>query len=251
MATISDVIFKKLGKRFPRSWGIPRPFEKGLTWLAPIRSMPKRTYDKYMVEFSPEGAHTPYLIRKLLTDKNARKTFIEYLDRFGKNSRLFKSIAISPYGKTVTSPFELGIVLEASPLNIENVGYGISQSLPIIVELFARRKDTWFAIQQPEIHLHPRAQVALGEIFAELAVNRNTKFLIETHSDFTIDGFRLQYRKTDKTNKPTAQVLFSERVRGENKLHPITILENGEFAEDQPQTYRDFFIQHDTRILRI
>lgn len=247
----SDAISKKLGKRLPRSLFIPRPFEKGLTWLAPIRSTPKRTYDKYMFEFSPEGAHTPYLIRKLLTDKNTKKAFIAYLDRFGKNSRLFKSIAITPYGKTVTSPFELDIVLEASPLNIETVGYGISQLLPIIVELFARREDTWFAIQQPEIHLHPKAQVALGEIFAELAANSNTKFLIETHSDFTIDGFRLQYRKIDRNKKPTAQILFSERVRGENKLYPIAILENGELAEDQPRAYRDFFVQHDMRILRI
>ena len=251
IAATSDAISKKLGKKLPRSWAIPRPFAKGLTWLAPIRSMPKRTYDKYMVEFSPEGAHTPYLIKKLLTDKNTKKAFTEYLDRFGKNSGLFKSIAITPYGKNVTSPFELGIILENSPLNIETVGYGISQLLPIIVELFARRKDTWFAIQQPEIHLHPRAQVVLGEIFAELAVSRNAKFLIETHSDFTIDGFRLRYRKIGETKKPSAQILFSERVRGENKLYPIAILENGELSEDQPRTYRNFFINHDMHVLRV
>ena len=233
---------------------IERPF-RSVAWLAPIRTRPQRTYDSYTLDYSPTGDHTPYLIKKFLARRTQEQRkqadkFIRFIEKFGKDSGLFKSIAIKDYDRrTTTSPFELDIILTKEALSIDNVGYGVSQSLPIIVELFARPKDTWFAIQQPEIHIHPRAQTALGDIVFELALAENKKFIIETHSDFAIDGFRLNYRRQSVRRKPDAQVVFFERNPRGNVLYEMKILENGELPDTQPPAYREFFVKEQMRLL--
>jgi len=132
------------------------------------------------------------------------------------------------------------------------VGYGVSQSLPILVELFARRSGTLFAIQQPEVHLHPRAQAALGQVFYQLATTKNKKLLVETHSDFIIDRFRVSVRKGQQSgNVIDAQVLFFERVNGLNRVHPVPILQDGRYSDSQPESFRSFFIKEELDVLRI
>jgi hypothetical protein len=248
MQRITDMVSRQ-AKLKPRIFvRVPRPFKEDITWLDPIRSKPRRIYEKYGVAFSPSGEHTPYLIRRLLSTRDA-VAFAKYLEKFGGTSRLYKSIAFTHYGNPMTSPFELSIMLHKNPLNIAVVGYGLAQALPIIVELFQKPAGKYFAIQQPEIHLHPMAQVAMGELFADLAFDRKLGFLVETHSDFTIDGFRIKYGKTPSTSKPSAQILFFERSRGNNSVYPISILENGQISEEQPKSYRDFFIDHQMYML--
>lgn len=246
---LKDIKFRRRYPFYFRS-----PFEDAV-WLAPIRTRPQRTYDTYRLDFSPEGEHTPYLIKKLLATRTIEQRrqaakFQQFIERFGKDSGLFRSISIKDYDRrTTTSPFELDIILAEEALSVDNVGYGISQALPVIVELFWRPKDSWFTIQQPEIHLHPRAQTALGDVIFELAIFENKKFVIETHSDFTIDGFRLHYKSTSAKHRPDAQIVFFERKEGYNQLYEIPILEDGEISAEQPKAYRDFFLKKQMELL--
>jgi len=219
-----------------------------LAWLAPIRTKPKRTYDGYGKPFSPEGEHTPYLLRKQLGNRKTALTFAKALKTFGKMSGLFRNVRIMAFGKDTNSPFELHIVLSKKPLRINSVGYGVSQALPIITELLTRGKNSWFAIQQPEVHLHPRAQAALGDLFYLLTKQESKHFLIETHSDFTIDRFRSNFGR-EKHDKSNAQVLFFERIDGGNKVTPIPIQPNGEYSDNQPRSFRDFFINEQIELL--
>ena len=254
---LEDIVRKKQGitqrRRYPPFY--VKPAFENVVWLAPIRTRPLRTYDTYRLDFSPEGEHTPYLIKKLLAtrtiaQRKQSERFIKFIEKFGIDSGLFKSISIKDYDRrTTTSPFELDIILAEEALSVDNVGYGISQALPVIVELFAQPEDTWFTIQQPEIHLHPRAQTALGDVIYELNILENKRFAIETHSDFTIDGFRLHYKARKTERRPDAQIVFFERSDGGNNLHNIAILENGDISDNQPPAYREFFIKKQTQLL--
>jgi len=190
-----------------------------LTWVAPIRTKPRRTYDELALAFSPEGEHTPYLQIKSL-------------------------------GRGATARFELDIVIDDKALNVLNVGYGVSQSLPVMVEILARGSGAWFAIQQPEIHLHPRAQAALGDVFFEMAALERKHFLIETHSDFTIDRFRMNY-KNGRADKPDSQILFFERREKKNIVTSLPIGKLGELPAEQPSTYREFFVREQMNLLGI
>lgn len=227
----------------------PPEFAVNLVWLAPIRSRPKRTYDEYKLDFNPEGEHTPYLIRKLLKQRKGSKEFRQFLDKFGIESGLFDSIDIKGYGKELASPFELRVILNGLHLALSNVGYGVSQALPVVVEMFARRQRSVFTVQQPEVHLHPRAQAALGDVIFQLATEEKKRFYIETHSDYTIDRFRLNYRNNVGEVKINSQILFFVRGSEGNCVVPIEILKNGEYPEEQPKAFREFFIHEQMRLL--
>lgn len=226
-------------------------FAHNFTWIAPLRSKPKRTYDQYKFVFSPEGDHAPYLVRKFLENNRSKQAvkFHNFIQHYGKKSGLLKDIGIKKLGSHSASPFQLNIILEDKPLNISNVGYGVSQSLPILVELFARPKNSWFAIQQPEVHLHPRAQAILGDIFCDLALREKKRFFIETHSDFIIDRFRSKVRQCKEPLD--SQVIFFEQINGLNKAHPIKIQSDGKYADDQPESFRLFFIKEELSVLGI
>jgi predicted ATPase len=223
-------------------------FSPEVAWVAPIRTKPRRTYDELQSTFSAEGSHTPYLIKRILDSKSEAKKFQEFITRAGAASGLFQSIKIKPFGSDVTAPFEVDVVLDDKALNLSTVGYGVSQSLPIFVELLVRPSGSVFAIQQPEVHLHPRAQAALGDVFFEMAVNDKKSFLIETHSDFTIDRFRMNYLNKG-TSKPNSQILFFERRDKMNTVTALTIGSNGELPSEQPDSYRRFFIKEEMRLL--
>lgn len=226
-------------------------FNVDMAWLAPIRTKPKRTYDSYKSDYSPEGGHTPYLIKKILSKEANAKGFKKFIKEIGIKSGLFEGVAVKQFGRGATSPFELKVIINGKPLNVCSVGYGVSQSLPVLVELFARQKETWYAIQQPEVHLHPKAQAALGSVFYSLAITEGKKFFIETHSDYTIDRFRINYRKNKDIKKPVAQILYFEREKNGNKIHQLEIGTDGELPQDQPKCYREFFIKEEMDMLGI
>ena len=91
-------------------------------------------------------------------------------------------------------------------------------------------------------------QAALGDAFFEMAVAHRKRFLIETHSDFTIDRFRMRYR--DKVaHKPNSQILFFERRKSLNVVSSLPISQEGNMPSDQPDAYRRFFVKEEMRLL--
>ncbi|MDH8676963.1 AAA family ATPase [Fusibacter bizertensis] len=220
-------------------------------WIAPIRAKPKQYYPGFDVPRTAEGDHMPYLVKELFESKKKSKKKNEIkvaLDKFGFESGLYNEIRIEKLGSKLTSPFEIDIVKNGKSYNFTSVGYGVSQILPIIIEMTMRVKNTIYYIQQPEVHLHPKAQAALGEFLHVIAVKDNKSFFIETHSDFLIDRFRLNQNTSSSTI--TSQVLYFELEDGMNRIQSIQINENGSYDE-QPDNFKDFFINEAIRMLVI
>lgn len=240
-----DVLFDGLGFN-ERELKVPNRLVGSLVELAPIRTKPRRTYDAPQTNFSPEGDHTPYVVRKRLTSKSQADAFRRFIENAGQSSSLFKSIALKQYGKDPTAPFKLRVILGRTALSLENVGYGVSQALPLLVEMFVRPRKTAFTIQQPEVHLHPRAQAMFGDQIAELARADEKRFLVETHSDFTIDRFRLNLRSFGAI---PSQLLFFERTDTGNSVTPIAISDTGGLDTNQPDSYRQFFLKEGLSLL--
>lgn len=240
-----EILNKKSRKNLNISDYIPKLTDQ-MAWIAPIRTKPQNIYEAYNRGFSPEGEHIPNLLSKLYksknNDPNAKKIF-ESIESFGKLSGLFESIEVRNFGEDKNSPFELSIILDGKSYKISNVGYGISQTLPIISEVLFRNTNSWFAIQQPEVHLHPKAQASLGEFFFFESLNNEKKFIIETHSDFIIDRFRTNIRKN--LNNICAQIVFFERGNEGNQIHLIDIDKKGQYSEEQPKSFKDFFIKEE------
>lgn len=225
----------------------PLEYGGGVRFLAPIRSHPKRTYDEPTKEYSAQGDHVPYLIQETLQHKSG-SDFLKSLRAAGRGTGLFRELQPKTYGRGTSGPFELDVVLDNKPINILNVGYGVSQSMPIIVEAINGHAGSTFIIQQPEVHLHPRAQAGIGALLFELASSEQKRFLVETHSDYLIDRFRLMFRQKSE-HVPDAQILFFARRSGLNEVTPLPIDHIGNLPDDQPEAYREFFVKEELALL--
>lgn len=90
-----------------------------------------------------------------------------------------------------------------------NVGFGISYSLPIVVALLASPPGTLILLENPESNLHPRGQVKMGELIA-LAASSGIQVVVETHSDYILNGIRLAVH-SGKTNHEDVQLHYFQR----------------------------------------
>ena len=216
--------------------------------IAPVRSKPKRTYDPVSEALTPEGDHVPFILARMFREEkeeweNLRKDLVS----FGKESQLFSDIAIRSFGKQSGDPFQLLIKARGPKANIMDVGYGVNQILPLLVDTIRSRGRT-FLLQQPEVHVHPKGQAALANLFAALTKSREHSFLIETHSDYIVDRMRVCVRKGEIDARDVVILYFAPDKKGGVKIHPIELDEGGQI-KNPPRGYRDFFIKEIDRVL--
>ena len=237
-----------------RSVAIGLPDLPEMIPVAPLRSKPKRTYDPIRETASPEGEHVPMLMMRLdRTDTPHWKSLHDDLAKFGQDSGLFADIKVKRHGKQMSDPFQLQVkVRSGSHANIMDVGYGVSQSLPILVDVLEgsdrnREHKCAFLLQQPEVHLHPRGQAELASLFVQAFKQSGNSFLIETHSDYIIDRVRISVRK-GLLKPDDVSVLYFEPKGNAVEIHNMTLDEHGNLL-GAPRGYRDFFLKETDRLL--
>lgn len=236
-----------------KTFKLPVPFQGGRPFAsAPVRSRPRRTYDPARDTSDPEGDNIPtYLASTYFTDKATWTALKEGIEEFGKSSGLFDEISIRPLGGRESEPFQVQIRKFGSRLvgprrNLIDVGYGVSQVLPVITQLLRPEAPPLFLLQQPEVHLHPSAQAALGSMFCRVA-ETGPQLIVETHSDHLIDRVRMEVR--DGALKPgNVSVLFFERDELDVRIHSLQIDEDGNIV-GAPRGYRRFFMEETRRSL--
>ena len=219
--------------------------------IAPVRTTPLRTYDPVSDTPVPEGSHIPMVLAKLFfQDKQGWKSLKDTLDRFGKESGLFTGVHIKALGRYETDPFQIRVRIKGPQANLVDVGYGVSQALPILVEALRSNAGSIHLMQQPEVHMHPRSQAALGSFLANLAANNRKQFIVETHSDYLVDRVRMDIRDGRSIQPNDVVLLYFERNGSNVAIHPITIDAAGNLV-GEPNTYRDFFLTEERRLLGV
>ncbi|MCY4313783.1 MAG: AAA family ATPase [Gammaproteobacteria bacterium] len=218
---------------------------------APVRSKPHRTYDPARHSQDPEGDYVP-MYMAYLAHQHPRQwaAFEEKLVGFGKTSGLFDEIRIKSLGKREGQPFQIEVRKQGNTKhgpwrNLVDVGYGVSQILPLITELMRHDAPALTLLQQPEVHLHPSAQAALGSIFGHLATDR--QIVVETHSDFLINRIRMDIRDQKVPLSPSdVSILYFERGEIDVHIHSIGIDQQGNIT-GAPPGYGRFFMEEAAR----
>ena len=218
-----------------------RPFAS-----APVQSRPRRTYDPVHQSMDPEGEYIPsYLARLYRHDTDGWQELKTSLEEFGRKSGLFDDIAVRSFGDTGGAPFQIQVRKQGKRRkgpwrNLIDVGYGVSQALPLLTELLLPNMRSMFLLQQPEVHLHPSAQAALGSLFCDVAAS-GKQLIVETHSDFIIDRVRSDVRDKATALKPEeVSILYFERDELAVNIHSIRLDETGDLG-GVPEGYRKFF----------
>lgn len=216
--------------------------------IAPLRTTPHRTYEMMMEDVSPGGEHVPRILHERYgsNDRDGGRLF-KLLNRYGSQGGLFDKLIIRKLGNRPSDPFQVRIKTFGPDVNLMDVGYGVSQSLPIMVDVWLAGANDWVLVQQPEVHLHPRAQAALGSFFVEAVVNGKRNLVIETHSDYLLDRIRTEVAMGRIASKDV-QILFFERSNFDATIWTLSLDDQGNVL-DAPDCYRQFFLQEELRIL--
>jgi hypothetical protein len=132
-------------------------------------------------------------------------------------------------------------------LSIADVGFGVSQSLPVLVAITEARSGQVVFIEQPEIHLHPRAQHGLASVLAE-AASRGVRVVVETHSELLLLGVQTAIANGIIDAGLVRLHWFERGPDGATKVHTARLDGSGAFG-DWPADFDGVHMQAQQRFL--
>lgn len=125
-------------------------------------------------------------------------------------------------------------------VSIADVGFGVSQTLPVVVALREAKPGQLVYLEQPEIHLHPRAQTAMAKVLAD-AARRGVHVVAETHSALLILGVQTLVAE-GKLAPELVKLHWFERREGMTKVRSADLDEAGSFG-DWPEDFADIVLE--------
>ena len=220
---------------------------------APVRSRPKRTHDPIRETYDADGSDVPTLLKRMQEAKPKEwKKMQKMLNDFGRSSQLFDELKIKKFGKSMSDPFQVFASIDGAEVNTIDVGYGISQVLPILFRILEPVAIDYkgddllsFLLQQPEVHLHPKAQAELTTLLVSLAEQKRRTFIVETHSSHMLDRARIEITR-GKISRDDVSLIYLEPQCSDKgrtvKAHNITFDEEANLVGEPPH-YAKFFVK--------
>lgn len=214
--------------------------EDRINYVSPLRAHPKRYYmlDKANVNMSLDTLDGD-AVAEVIKDKSTLKRKVN-----GWLKRFELSVDVEEFKEII---HHLKVKQNGLNLDISDVGFGISQVLPVIIQGFLSSSNSTVIMEQPEIHLHPKMQADLSDLFINIVSGMSEKRLvIETHSEYLLK--RLRRRIAEKkviTNKDVSICVFHLRDNHEGTyIENLNIGETGFF--NWPKEYYEGEIYNDT-----
>ncbi len=212
---------------------------EAIAYLGPLRESPERSYLWGRQTPGTLGPRGQRAVHALLASANSRKKrkageeggrgwlvdrVSEWLNRMG----IADSLELERQGRS--RYFEVILTTRGQRANIVDVGFGISQVLPMIVLAYFVPRGTVIVAEQPEIHLHPNAQVGLAELMVHVAQERKVQFILETHSEHVFRHLQLLIAKEKVSSDDCRLYFVNTEKKGTARLVPLEIDEFGRVA---------------------
>ena len=206
---------------------------KEIIYLGPLRERPQRVYPWNQQSPGDLGTKGELAIQALLASANdrAKRTdtggqgwLVHQVSHWLKKMDVADGLRLEQEGQSV----HYSVIVQQGKIeaNLVDVGFGVSQVLPVVTLAYFVPKGSTIVLEQPEIHLHPLAQSALADLFVEVSRTRRVQFLIETHSEHLFR--RLQFLIADEQILPKdCRLYFVERGEDSAALQQLEVDEYG------------------------
>lgn len=216
-----------------------------LSHLGPMRERPLRSYKWTGHRPDDVGAKGERAIAAILAaDSEGRKLsrgegqkaegFAGFIARWLVDLGVIKSFDVRAKGE---KDFEVTVTTRSglTEVALPDVGFGVSQILPALVQVFYCPQGSTVWMEQPEIHLHPHVQAQLADVFIsairahENGRPRNVQLIVETHSEYFLN--RLQRRIAEEILKPDeVAIYFATADDKGSELEELTVNEYGDIT---------------------
>ena len=227
---------------------------KSICYLGPLRTKTERLYTwggtapenvGYFGENTIAALLASKKIKISLGYKKVAKPFHEIIAASLKSMGLIDNFRLRKIAEH-RQEYEVNVQTKGSRdwVDLPDVGFGISQVLPVLVQCFYAPPGSIIVMEQPEIHLHPSAQSALADVMIDVinsrqnGADRNIQLIIETHSEHFLR--RLQRRiAEDVVPKEKVSAYFANIAKSPARLEPLKIDAFGNIQNWPPNFFGD------------
>ena len=203
-------------------------------YLGPLRDYPKRQYTWAGAHPADMGERGEKAVDALLASRERgekisrgkgrkRLSLEEYVAWWLRELNLIYDFSV----EAITKDSNLYRVMvrktpKSTRVLITDVGFGVSQLLPVLVLCYYVPQGATIFLEQPELHLHPSVQAGLADVFIDVAKNRNVQIILESHSEHLLR--RLQRRIAEEKISPDdAALYFCDMKDGTSKLRTLEL----------------------------
>lgn len=228
------------------------PYIRETIHIPGLRGNPERTYVVAAVGKTFPGTFENYVASVIAKwqaeDENAN---LEAVSQDLKELGLTWKVSANPLNDTQVelqvARLPQGPKSKASEMvSIADVGFGVSQTLPVVVALREAKAGQLVYLEQPELHLHPRAQTAMAKVLAD-AARRGVHVVAETHSSLLILGIQTLVAE-GKLSPDLVKLHWFELRNGVTKVRSADLDETGSFG-DWPEDFDDIELEAQRRYL--
>ena len=193
-----------------------------IRYLGPLREFPARIY-RWGGERHSLGNRGENAIQLLLADYHQAQRITNHVARWLQQLGLIQSFQLHRIAPE-RREFEVRVRLHAeSPeVLLTEVGFGVSQVLPVLVLCASAQKGSILILEQPEIHLHPAVQAGLADILIETS-QRGVQLILESHSEHLLRRLQRRIAETKLTPEETALYFCESDKTGTSHLKPLDV----------------------------
>jgi predicted ATPase len=222
----------------------------GVSYVGPLRERPQRSYQwrgNSPSSVGPRGENTVAAIlaarrqgRRMGRESTPGRPYRSFEGNLGywlKQMGVIDEFAVEEIASG-TDLYELRVTVcgGSTRVSVTDVGFGVSQVLPVLVQVFYAAPGTSVVLEQPEIHLHPAAQSALGDVLLAAVRDNKSQLLVETHSEHLLHRVQRRIAEEEIAANDVA-LYFVETQGGRSEIHELKVDDYGNII-NWPQ---DFF----------
>ncbi|MGB9497819.1 MAG: DUF3696 domain-containing protein [Dissulfuribacterales bacterium] len=203
-------------------------------YLGPLREYPKRQYTWAGAHPADMGERGEKAIDALLASRERgekisrgkgrpRLTLEEYVAWWLHKLKLIDAFSVEAITKD-SNLYQVWVqkTVRSSRVLITDVGFGVSQLLPVLVLCYYVPEGATVLLEQPELHLHPSVQSGLADVFIDVAKNRKVQIILESHSEHLLRRFQRRIAE-ERLSTDDTSLYFCDISRGISRLVPLEL----------------------------
>ena len=207
-----------------------------IIYLGPLRDNPRPHYNWRRKPPEGVGRHGEQMVSALFSSRLQSSDLDEHAPKWLRSLGLIDSYRVAPVPRTEKDYEFLVTKHKGGPeVRLTDVGFGVSQVLPVLILCYYAPEGSILILEQPEAHLHPKVQSELADVLIDAVKNRNLQIIVESHSEHLLHRLMLRTAEANLSVDDTA-LYFCQINEGVSEIEPLQVDEYGNIA-NWPQEF--------------
>ena len=209
---------------------------RSIRYLGPLREYPRRYY-AWQGKHSPGvGNHGEDMVTALFSGRIQLRSLDEQIPKWLQRLDLIDAYRLNPISDTEKDYEFLVRKYKGGPeVRLTDVGFGVSQVLPVLVLCYYVPEGSILILEQPEAHLHPKVQSELADLLIEVVKNRQLQIILESHSEHLLIRLMRRIAEEQISANDTA-FYFCEMNEGASDIEKLNVDDYGNIT-NWPQNF--------------